>query len=57
MGYRFTSRIENEFNTIVAHGGSPISGAQSLFTRFNSQSDAIVGARRAFRSRRTQRAK
>ena len=44
MGYRFTSPIENEFNTIIARGDYRISGAQSLFTRFNSQDDAIVGA-------------
>jgi hypothetical protein len=43
MGYRFTSPIENEFNTIIARGDYRISGAQSLFTRFNSQDDAIVG--------------
>ena len=43
MGYRFTSPIDNEFNTIIARGDYKITGAQSLFTRFNSQSDAIVG--------------
>ena len=43
MGYRFTSPIENEFNTIIARGDYRISGAQSLFTRFNSQDDAVVG--------------
>lgn len=43
MGYRFTSPIENEFNTTIARGDYRISSAQSLFARFNSQSDAIVG--------------
>jgi hypothetical protein len=42
MGYRFTSPIENEFNTIIARGDYRISNAQSLFTRFNTQDDAIV---------------
>ncbi len=44
MGFRFTSPIENEFNTVIARGDYRISNAQSLFTRFNSQSDAIVAA-------------
>ena len=43
MGYRFTSPIDNEFNTIIGRGDYRISGSQSLFTRFNSQDDAIVG--------------
>lgn len=43
MGYRFTSPIENEFNTLIARGDYRISNGQSLFTRVNKQSDAIVG--------------
>lgn len=43
MGYRFTSPIENDFNTLIGRVDYRVTGAQSLFTRFNSQDDAIVG--------------
>lgn len=43
MGYRFTSLVENEFNTGIARGDYRITNAQSLFARFNSQDDALIG--------------
>ncbi len=43
MGHRFTSPIENDFNTLIGRVDYRITNAQSLFTRFNTQDDAIVG--------------
>ena len=42
MGYRFAAPLENQFNTVISRGDYRISGSQSLFGRFNTQSDEIV---------------
>ena len=42
MGYRFAAPLENELNTYIGRGDYRISSSQSMFARFNKQSDVIV---------------
>ncbi len=42
MGYRFAAPLENQFNTYIGRGDYRVNSAQSLFMRYNKQSDAIV---------------
>ncbi|HTV02877.1 MAG TPA: TonB-dependent receptor [Luteitalea sp.] len=44
MGYRFTSPIENDFNTLIGRADYRASNSQTVFARFNTQDDAIVAA-------------
>jgi hypothetical protein len=42
MGYRFAAPLENQLNTYIGRGDYRVSSSQSLFARFNKQSDTIV---------------